>query len=282
MPSRRDNRVRTRGRDSSQQAKDVTEVGSNQPNNAQDVITQNVEAANAIEQMEELTSQFSEHELDEPGPQDTYFKVMGNDKNEIAEMYGLVSIDERLSIELAEYKAREAQKKVRVIMILMVQMFHIHHHRASLLPMNLVLLRVGLQVYLQSISKCEIVAKGSIRSLDPDEYRLFVTVQAAIGAPVAWPCYLVSWVSHVTQNTLLSQNLTLGLCSIEPRYVESHVLKSVTTLLNIGGLFLPVTLMPATQWPIGQFSELRHQFVPSQVTAKLLLLTLRSLNESIN
>ncbi|GJY11343.1 importin subunit beta-1 [Tanacetum coccineum] len=35
MPSRRDNRVSTRGRNNSQQAEDVTEVGSNQPNNAQ-------------------------------------------------------------------------------------------------------------------------------------------------------------------------------------------------------------------------------------------------------
>nr|GFC10786.1 hypothetical protein [Tanacetum cinerariifolium] len=30
------NRVSTRGRNNSQQAEDVTEVGSNQPNNAQD------------------------------------------------------------------------------------------------------------------------------------------------------------------------------------------------------------------------------------------------------
>ena len=39
--------------------------------------------------MEELTSQLSEHELNEPGPQDIYFKVMGNDKNGTTEMYGL-------------------------------------------------------------------------------------------------------------------------------------------------------------------------------------------------
>ncbi|PWA60130.1 transposase, Ptta/En/Spm [Artemisia annua] len=97
--------------------------------------TQNEEAAEAIEQMEELTSQLSEHELDEPGPQDIYSKVMGNDKNGTAEMYGLgvrasdvwgvvpsrsarhrdklqwKSTAERLSAELAQYKARDAQRQ---------------------------------------------------------------------------------------------------------------------------------------------------------------------------
>ncbi|GKE95007.1 hypothetical protein Tco_1579862, partial [Tanacetum coccineum] len=34
MPSRRDNRVTTKGRNNSQQVEDATEVGSNQPNNA--------------------------------------------------------------------------------------------------------------------------------------------------------------------------------------------------------------------------------------------------------
>ncbi|GJY24579.1 putative reverse transcriptase domain-containing protein [Tanacetum coccineum] len=79
---------------------------------------------------------------------------------------------------------------------------------------------VGLQVYLKSILNSEIVAKGWLRSLDPDKvvvseeigpnwcavdvqvaikkheylvrkYGLFVTVLDAIGAPVAWPCSLV-------------------------------------------------------------------------------------------
>ncbi|PWA68433.1 hypothetical protein CTI12_AA306830 [Artemisia annua] len=110
---------------------------------SKDGITENEAAANAIvfatclhlyEQMEELTSQLSEHELDEPGPQDIYSKVMGNDKNGTAEMYGLgvrasdvwgvvpsrsarqrdklqwKSTAERLSVELAQYKAREAQR----------------------------------------------------------------------------------------------------------------------------------------------------------------------------
>ncbi|PWA51873.1 hypothetical protein CTI12_AA458820 [Artemisia annua] len=101
---------------------------------SKDGITENEEDANAIEQMEELTSQLSEHELDEPGPQDIYSKVMGNNKNGTAEMYGLgvrasdvwgvvpsryarhrdklqwKSTAKRLSAELAQYKAREAQR----------------------------------------------------------------------------------------------------------------------------------------------------------------------------
>ncbi|GJW62627.1 hypothetical protein Tco_0111962 [Tanacetum coccineum] len=56
---------------------------------SKDGITHNEEAANAIEQMDELTFQLLEHELDEPRPQDIFSKVMGNDKNGTAEMYGL-------------------------------------------------------------------------------------------------------------------------------------------------------------------------------------------------
>nr|GEZ11160.1 hypothetical protein [Tanacetum cinerariifolium] len=103
------------------------------------------------------------HELDEPRTQDIYSKVMGNNKNGTAEMYGLgvracdvwgvvqsssarrrdkiwwKSNVGRLSIELAKYKAKGSTEA-----------------------------RVGLQVYLTSISNSKIVAKGWIRSLDPD------------------------------------------------------------------------------------------------------------------
>nr|GEZ17154.1 hypothetical protein [Tanacetum cinerariifolium] len=178
MPSRRDNRLNTRGRNNSQQDEDVPEVGSNQPNNSQvpgnarkrvrgptfmpKVWTKTDEDRISVqfneygdknkanrakkkmmqvtgkksyaqvlekqkEQMEELTFQLLEHELDESGPQDIYSKVMGNDKNGIAEMYGL---------------------GVRASDVWGV---------------------VGLQVYLKSISNSEIVAKGWIRSLDPDK-----------------------------------------------------------------------------------------------------------------
>nr|GEW57755.1 hypothetical protein [Tanacetum cinerariifolium] len=158
-----------------------------------DGITQNEEAANAIEQIEELTSQLSEQELDEPGPQDIYSKVMGNDKNGTAEMYGLgvraydvwgvvpsrsachkdklqwKSTADRLNIELAKYKTREAQR----------QGSSDNNSDGTNVPQTslqgLIVsnepqpLRVGLQVYLKSISSSEIVAKGWIRSLDPDE-----------------------------------------------------------------------------------------------------------------
>jgi hypothetical protein len=40
--------------------------------------------------MEKLTTQLSEDERDELGPQDIYAKVTGNDKNGTAEMYGLL------------------------------------------------------------------------------------------------------------------------------------------------------------------------------------------------
>nr|GEU73383.1 hypothetical protein [Tanacetum cinerariifolium] len=226
MPSRRDNRVNTRGRNNSQQAEDVTEVGSNQPNNIkvlenarkrvrgptfmpklwtktdEDCISDKFDMPGSddwilksfgrkvknwratvkkeyydptlpfheqiiFKPKRVLASQWkrlvkywnkgkskkptqsilisviwfgviriwTEHELDEPGPQDIYSKVMGNDKNGTAEMYGLgvrssdvwgmvpscsarrrdklqwKSTAERLSIELAEYKTREAQRQ---------------------------------------------------------------------------------------------------------------------------------------------------------------------------
>ncbi|GKB56559.1 transposase, Tnp1/En/Spm-like protein [Tanacetum coccineum] len=84
------------------------------------------------------------------------------------------------------------------------------------------LLLVGAEVYIKSIfNAAEIVAKGSIKSLDPNEivggeemgpnwckvnvqvpikrgehlvrrYGLFVTIDDAIGATVAWPCTFIS------------------------------------------------------------------------------------------
>ncbi|GJV17489.1 hypothetical protein Tco_1362812 [Tanacetum coccineum] len=194
MRSRRDNRVSTRGRDSSQQAEDVTEVALTNLTtlkfmlsscsvrisvqlmelfhacSSKDGITQNVEAANAI--MYGLGVRAS-----------NVWGVVPSRSAHRRDKLQWKSIAERLSIELAEYKSKEAQSKGRVIMIPMVQMFHIHHHRATLLPMNLVILRVGLQVYLKSISKYEYLVR---------KYGLFVTVQDAIGAPVAWPCSLIS------------------------------------------------------------------------------------------
>nr|GEY95218.1 hypothetical protein [Tanacetum cinerariifolium] len=296
MPSRRDNRVNTRGRNNSQQAEDVTEVGSNQPNNSQvlgnarkrvrgptfmpkvwtktdeDRISVQFneygqpvdETASTLthfigsfarsgkycklhkpwnkvknakkqilldtvnrlsdknkanrakkkmmqvtgkksyaqvrekqkEQMEELTSQLSEHEFDDPGPQDIYSKVMGNDKNGTAEMYGL-------GVRASDVGGVVSSRSAR---------------RRDKLQWKSTAERL---IYLKSISNFEIVAKGWIRSLDPDEvvgskevgpnwcqvdvqvvikkdeylvrkYGLFITVQDTIGAPVASPCSFVS------------------------------------------------------------------------------------------
>ncbi|GKD53015.1 transposase, Ptta/En/Spm [Tanacetum coccineum] len=149
---------------------------------SKDRITKNEEAANAIEQMDELTSQLSEHELDEPGPQDIYSKVMGNDKNGTAEMYGLgvhasdvwgvvpsrsarrrdklqwKSTAEQLSIELAEYKVREAQRQGS-------------SDNDS----------YGVNVPHTS-------PQGLIVANEPRHF----TIQDDIGTPVAWPCSLVS------------------------------------------------------------------------------------------
>nr|GEU73384.1 hypothetical protein [Tanacetum cinerariifolium] len=330
MPSRRDNRVNTRGRNNSQQAEDVTEVGSNQPNNIQvlgnarkrvrgptfmpkvwtktdedrisvqfneygqpiDKTTSsddwilksfgrkvknwratikkeyydptlpfheqiickpkrvlasqwkrlvkywNKGKSKVILGREPTRKELFQHELDEPGPQDIYSKVMGNDKNGTAEMYGLgvrasdvwgvvpsrsarrrdklqwKSTAERLSIELAEYKTREAQRQRSSDNNSDGTNFPQTSPRGLIVANEPQPLRVGLQVYLKSISNSKIVAKGLIRSLDPNEvvgseeigpnwcqadvqvaikkdeyvvrkYGLFITVQDAIGAPVA-------------------------------------------------------------------------------------------------
>ncbi|GKB15364.1 transposase, Ptta/En/Spm [Tanacetum coccineum] len=100
-----------------------------------DGIAKNEEAANAIDKMEELSSQLPEGATDEPGPQDVYSKVMGKDNNGPADLYGLgvrasdvwgvvpshaarrrdklmyKSRCDQLSCELAELKARDSQRR---------------------------------------------------------------------------------------------------------------------------------------------------------------------------
>ncbi|GJS41113.1 hypothetical protein Tco_0566156 [Tanacetum coccineum] len=157
-----DNGACIRIRNNSQQVGDVTEV----------------------EQLDELTSQLSDNETDEPGPQDIYFKVMGNNSNETAEMYGLgvcasdvwgvvlscsarrrdkfqwKSTAGQLSVELAQYKVKELQRQGSSLND------SNGTNAPSTSPKSLVVaiesqpLRVGLQVYLKSISISEIVAKG--------------------------------------------------------------------------------------------------------------------------
>ncbi|GJZ03292.1 transposase, Ptta/En/Spm [Tanacetum coccineum] len=202
-----------------------------------DGIAKNMEAANAIisvvdqrleDQMEELSSQLPEGASDEQGPQDVYSKVMGKDNNGLADLYGLgvrasdvwgvvpsrtacrrdmlmyKSRCDQLSCELAQLKARDSHKQGS-------------SENASF-GTNV----VRAKVYIKSIfNSTEIVAKGRIQSLDPNEivggeelgpnwcevgvqvliirdehlvrrYGLFVTIFDAIGATVAWPCPFVS------------------------------------------------------------------------------------------
>ncbi|GKF70779.1 putative transposase, Tnp1/En/Spm-like protein [Tanacetum coccineum] len=133
--------------------------------------------------MEELSFQLPEGATDEPGPQDVYSKFMGKDNNGPADLYGLgvrasdvwgvvpshaarrrdelmyKSRCDQLSFELAELKARDSQRR--------------SCENASV-DANVVNepqpLRVGAEVYIKSIfNSTEIVAKGRIQSLDPNE-----------------------------------------------------------------------------------------------------------------
>ncbi|GKB44701.1 eukaryotic translation initiation factor 5B-like protein [Tanacetum coccineum] len=172
-----------------------------------DGTAKNVEAANAIDKMEELSSQLSEGETDEPGPQDVYSKVMGKGNNGPADLYGLgVRASDVWGVVLSRSARRSSEN--------------------ASLGTNVVNepqpLRVGAEVYIKSIfNSTEIVAKGRIKSLDPNEivggeelgpnwcevnvqvpikrdehlvrrYGLFVTIYDAIGATIAWPCPFVS------------------------------------------------------------------------------------------
>ncbi|PWA43765.1 hypothetical protein CTI12_AA531900 [Artemisia annua] len=100
-----------------------------------DGIAKNEEAANAIDEMGELSSQLPEGATDEPAPQDVYSKVMGKDNNGPADLYGLgvrasdvwgvvpsrsarnrdklmyKSRCDQLSSELAQLKARDSQRQ---------------------------------------------------------------------------------------------------------------------------------------------------------------------------
>ncbi|XP_024966030.1 uncharacterized protein LOC112506246 [Cynara cardunculus var. scolymus] len=174
---------------------------------SKDGIAKNVEAANAIEQMLDLNFQLPEGSLDEPGPNDVFSKVMGKDKHGSARMYGLgvrgSDIWGVLPSRSACYREnmlwKRAYKDVR-------------NEVAELKAM------VGDVVHLKSIiNSMEIMARGRVKSLDPDElaggeeigpnwcevhvlvairrrehlvrpYGLFITIEDAIGATIAWPC----------------------------------------------------------------------------------------------
>ncbi|GJW34931.1 hypothetical protein Tco_0057851 [Tanacetum coccineum] len=122
---------------------------------SKDGITQNVEAANAIEQMDELTSQLSEHEL-------AYLKIyILNRFAHRRDKLQLKSTAEQLSSELAEYKARESQRQESDDN----DSYGTNVPHTS--PQGLIVAHEPQP--LRIILNSEIIAKGWIRSLDPDE-----------------------------------------------------------------------------------------------------------------
>ncbi|KAI3678092.1 hypothetical protein L6452_37373 [Arctium lappa] len=204
--------------------------------------TKNVEAANAIEQMLDLNFQLSEGSLDEPGPDDVFSKVMGKDKHGSARMYGLgvraSDIWGVMPSRSACYREsmfwkkayKDISSEVAELKDMVLEMRGSNEHTSSAssvpatstgrpkAPTKLQPLKVGDVVHLTSIiNSMEIVARGRVRSLDPDElvggeeigpnwcqvhvlvaikkqerlvrpYGLFITVEDAIGATIAWPC----------------------------------------------------------------------------------------------
>nr|GEW55312.1 hypothetical protein [Tanacetum cinerariifolium] len=109
--------------------------GTNAPCTSPQSLVVATESQPLLERMDELTSQLSDNETDGLGPQDIYFKVMGNNSNATAEMYALAvcasdvwgvvlscstrrrdkfqwkSTVEQLSAELAQYKVKELQSQ---------------------------------------------------------------------------------------------------------------------------------------------------------------------------
>ncbi|GJU95030.1 transposase, Tnp1/En/Spm-like protein [Tanacetum coccineum] len=217
MTSKRDNRVSTRGRNNSQQAKDVTGVGSNQPNSGQ-VSTRD---RNNSQQAEDVTEVGS----NQPNNGQVPGNAWKRDKFDLPPAYnGSLLLNDLLYSELGHSEIKHGKYRGKGVSDNNSDGTNVPQTS----PQGLIVanepqpLRVRLQVYLQSISYSEIVAKGWIRSLDPDEvvgseeigpnwcqvdvqvaikkdeylvrrkYGLFIKVQDAIGAPVAWPSSLVS------------------------------------------------------------------------------------------
>nr|GEY72161.1 hypothetical protein [Tanacetum cinerariifolium] len=214
MPSRKNNQVSTRGRNSSQQAKDVTEVGYNQPNNDQGMLSRrdnrlNTRGRNNSQQDEDVPEVGSNQPNNSQVPENARKRVRG--PTFMAKVWTKTDED-RISVQFNEYGDKNKANRVKKKMMQVTGKKSYAQVREKQ--------KVGLQVYLKSISNSEIVAKGWIKSLDSDEvvgseeirqnwcqvdvqvtikkdeylvrkYGLFITVQDAISALVAWPCYLV-------------------------------------------------------------------------------------------
>ncbi|KVI06969.1 Transposase, Tnp1/En/Spm-like protein [Cynara cardunculus var. scolymus] len=177
------------------------------------------------EQMLDLNFQLPEGSLDELGPNDVFLKVMGKDKHGSARMYGLgvrgSDIWGVLPSRSACYREnmlwKRAYKDVSNEVAELKAMCS-HDINKSSSYHELQPLKVGDVVHLKSIiNSTEIVARGRVKSLDPDElvggeeigpnwcevhvlvairrrerlvrpYGLFITIEDAIGATITWPC----------------------------------------------------------------------------------------------
>ncbi|XP_024980868.1 uncharacterized protein LOC112517716 [Cynara cardunculus var. scolymus] len=125
-------------------------------------IAKNVEAANAIEQMLDLNFQLPEGSLDKPGPNDVFSKEMENMlwkraykdvSNEVAELKAMVLEMQGSNENISSNSS--------------VPVTSINHPKATT---ELQPLKVGDVVHLKSIiNSMEIVARGRVKNLDPDE-----------------------------------------------------------------------------------------------------------------
>ncbi|KAJ0599736.1 putative transposase, Ptta/En/Spm, plant, transposase, Tnp1/En/Spm [Helianthus annuus] len=158
---------------------------------SKDGTTKNLEASNAIAQMQQLSSNLPEGSIDKPGPDDVFSKVMGNDRNGDAVMYGLGvraadvwgvipsrSACHRENIQLKS----QCEELTSTVVQLRAQVSEMEGSRggSSVQPLasqhfpNVTnghqRLRVGDEVFLKSIlNSTEIVARGRVQSLDPND-----------------------------------------------------------------------------------------------------------------
>ncbi|KAF5789333.1 putative transposase, Tnp1/En/Spm [Helianthus annuus] len=158
---------------------------------SKDGTTKNLEASNAIAQMQQLSSNLPEGSIDKPGPDDVFSKVMGNNRNGDAVMYGLGvraadvwgvipsrSACHRENIQLKS----QCEELTSTVVQLRAQVSEMEGSRggSSVQPLasqhfpNVTnghqRLRVGDEVFLKSIlNSTEIVARGRVQSLDPND-----------------------------------------------------------------------------------------------------------------
>ncbi|KAK9061396.1 hypothetical protein SSX86_018577 [Deinandra increscens subsp. villosa] len=188
--------------------------------------TKNLEAKNAIQQMEKLKSLLPEGSVDKPGPNDIFSKVMGEGQN--GDMFGL-GVPASCRRENIELRSRVEELSHTVAQLRAEKNGSMNNssvptstsQHPTVVANGPQQLRVGDEVFLKSISNSETVARGMVNSLDPNQkvggteigrdwcevniqvavkrdenlvrpYGSLDTIQAAIGASIAWPCSFIS------------------------------------------------------------------------------------------